>query len=267
MSVVPSEIIVGPNDKIPGLLSMSLPARFQSFDEPLVFSDRKTVYAHNIRLSSINEIEAGFKQYLRKICMQQGADKNHAITAEVLERKLTMVPHNSWRQIGQEAMISLNEDAQGNIESQGSLKIIDCAMHEMVALLIKLHYRVQIRSHLEGLRIQEFVLGHAVHMMHITKGGNLHNIETQIDVQLGPGSALTGEILWDHRQVRPADGPKLLVKLATIFSLTENLVAENAEARKAEENQGDEALEKLRKAVAEEHKDQLDEKEREILRI
>ena len=67
--IVPSEILLGPNDKIPGLKSTSLPARFVGFDEQIFFNDRKTLFAHNIRISSINEIETSFKQYLRKLCM------------------------------------------------------------------------------------------------------------------------------------------------------------------------------------------------------
>ena len=35
MHIVPSEILLGPNDKIPGLKSNTLPARFNGFDEVL----------------------------------------------------------------------------------------------------------------------------------------------------------------------------------------------------------------------------------------
>ena len=100
MYIVPSEILIGPNDKVPGIKSTALPARFSSFDEPMVFSERKTLYAHNIRVSSMNEIENSFKQYLRKLCMATSASQNRAVTAEVVERKLTVVPHNTWKQIG-----------------------------------------------------------------------------------------------------------------------------------------------------------------------
>lgn len=105
---MPSEMLMGPNDKIPGIKTTTLPARFSNFDEALLYSDRKTIFAHNIRISSINEIETSFNQYLRKFCMKAGAAQNVGVTAEVVERKITVVPHNTWRQIGQEAMISLN---------------------------------------------------------------------------------------------------------------------------------------------------------------
>ena len=61
MHIVPSEILLGPNDRIPGLKSNTLPARFGGFDEVLQFSEKKTLYAHNIRITSMDQIEALFK--------------------------------------------------------------------------------------------------------------------------------------------------------------------------------------------------------------
>ena len=69
MHIVPSETLVGPNDKIPGLKTTALSARFAGFDEILIFNERKTLYAHNIRITSMNEIEANFSQFLRFVCM------------------------------------------------------------------------------------------------------------------------------------------------------------------------------------------------------
>ena len=100
MFLIPSEIIVGPNDKIPGLKLTMLPGRFVNFDEQMQFSERKTIFAHNIRVTSLDQIEAGFTQYLRKMCVDQSYRNNRQVTAEVIERKLTFVPHNTWRQIG-----------------------------------------------------------------------------------------------------------------------------------------------------------------------
>ncbi len=97
MHIIPSETLVGPSDKIPGLKTTALSARFGGFDEALIFNDRKTLYAHNIRITSMNEIEANFSQYLRILCMH---DPTIVMRAQILERKLTVVPHNTWKQIG-----------------------------------------------------------------------------------------------------------------------------------------------------------------------
>lgn len=103
--------------------------------------------------------------------------------------------------------------------------------------------------------MQDFVIGQAIHMPHLTKEGNLHNVETQLDIKMGPGATLTGEMLWDQSQVRPDNGPKLLVKLGALFSLSEHLVVKGADEMEKVEEAGNETLEKLRHAVAEEHKD------------
>ena len=116
-----------------------------------------------------------------------------------------------------------------------------------------------------GNRMQDFVIGQAIHLPFITKEGNLPNLETQIDLKMGPGVTLTGEMLWDYSQVRPANGPKLLVKMATVLSLQETLVIKNSDEMAKNEAAGDHSLEKLRQSVANEHKDQLNEKDREIL--
>ena len=90
-------------------------------------------------------------------------------------------------------------------------------------------------------------------MPHITKEGNLPNLETQLDLKMGPGSTLTGEMLWDQSQIRPANGPKLMIKMAVLFSLEEHIIVQGAAEMDQIEKAGDEQLERLRNAVAEEH--------------
>ena len=110
MHFVPNEILLGPNDKIPGLISNTLPRQFVGFDQQLQFSEKKTLFAHNIQIDQMNEIESLFEQYLRNLCLKRNAQsaENSTVTAKVIERKLSMVPHNTWKEMGQEAMISLN---------------------------------------------------------------------------------------------------------------------------------------------------------------
>ena len=78
------------------------------------------------------------------------------------------------------------------------MKILDFSMHEMIALIVKLTYRVQIRDNYMGDRMQDFVIGQAIHLPYITKEGNLPAVETQFDLSMGPGVTLTGEMLWDY---------------------------------------------------------------------
>lgn len=63
---------------------------------------------------------------------------------------------------------------------------------------------------------------------------------------MGPGASLTGEMLWDISMVRPANGPRLHVMLATILSTNEQLV----EKVDATEKAGDAILDQIRNDVA-----------------
>ena len=101
--------------------------------------------------------------------------------------------------------------------------------------------------------MQDFVIGQAIHLPHISANGNLPQMVTQFDLVMGPGSTLTGEMLWDSSQVRPANGPKLVVKLATVLSDSETLQNQAHDMMAQNERAGDEALENLRNTVAEEH--------------
>ena len=60
-------------------------------------------------------------------------------------------------------------------------------------------------------------------------------------------------MLWDISMVRPANGPRLHVMLATILSTNEQLV----EKVDATEKAGDAILDQIRNDVAQEHKDQM----------
>ena len=69
-------------------------------------------------------------------------------------------------------------------------------------------------------------------------------------------------MLWDYSQLK---GPKLVVKLATYYSTSEVLTFKHQEKFEEDEKAGDDALERLRNTVAEEHKEAMDEKDRVIL--
>ena len=66
--LIPSECWVGPADTVPGLLS-KLPSTIGDFKEKEAFCPRVTLHAHRLRISSMNEIEAAFEQYLRNLCI------------------------------------------------------------------------------------------------------------------------------------------------------------------------------------------------------
>lgn len=115
-----------------------------TFNKATAFSARKTIYAHNIRISCMPQVESQFNQYLRMLCAQANdahASPSQPTSAVIIERKLTVAPHNTWLQIGLPSLISLSKDSQGIVQTTGSLRIIDYVLHAKVALIFKLEYR------------------------------------------------------------------------------------------------------------------------------
>ena len=104
----------------------------------------KTIYAHNVRISSINEVEQAFSQYIKDwkaFPVDTVPDKRPTI----VERRLSVVPHNSWRALGggSPSFVSLNreEGMSGSYQSSGALKIINFPLDPLIALAFKLEYR------------------------------------------------------------------------------------------------------------------------------
>lgn len=109
------------------------------------FNEHKTIYAHNIRITSMPKVEIQFNQYLRVMCAQASsnfANPSQPVRAEIIERKLCVVPHNTWKQLTTPSLISLSLNSHGVVQPTGSLKILDYVLHPKVALIFKLEYRV-----------------------------------------------------------------------------------------------------------------------------
>ena len=82
--------------------------------------------------------------------------------------------------------------------------------------------------------MQDFVLGWALHLPLVTKKGHVLESEVDLDLEMGPAIAITGDVVWDQSQGRAKD-PKLRVKLAAILSTHETLAAK-PDARQSEED-------------------------------
>ena len=63
---------------------------------------------------------------------------------EIIERKLTVVPHNSWKAIGSQSFVSLNKEINGVVQSSGAIKILNFPMHPLINLVFKLEYRSMV---------------------------------------------------------------------------------------------------------------------------
>ena len=91
------------------------------------------------------------------------------------------------------------------------------------------------------------MLGWALHLPYVSEGGRIPETDVQLDLTMGPGVSITGDVVWDQSQGRAKD-QKLRVKLTALLSTSETVSAENERAR-LEAALGDEALAGLRQSA------------------
>ena len=60
MSLIPDNCLVGLNDELPGIVGSKLPPNPDEIVTKCKAVKMRTVYAHNIRISSMNEVEKVF---------------------------------------------------------------------------------------------------------------------------------------------------------------------------------------------------------------
>lgn len=64
--------LIGPDEVLPGLIASQFDPL--KFDKVSAFNDHKTIYAHNIKITSMPKVESQFNQYLRVMCAQASSN-------------------------------------------------------------------------------------------------------------------------------------------------------------------------------------------------
>jgi hypothetical protein len=81
----------------------------------------------------------------------------------VVERRLSVCPHNTWRSLGgAPCFVSLNrqEGTIGTFHSSGALKILNFPLHPLISLIFKLEYRVEFtNATTKAKETKDFVIG------------------------------------------------------------------------------------------------------------
>ena len=65
MNLLPDNILVGFNDDLPGIIGSKLPLLPEDVTAKCKTAQMKTVFAHNVRIPSMNEIEQAFQMFLK----------------------------------------------------------------------------------------------------------------------------------------------------------------------------------------------------------
>ena len=143
------------------------------------------------------------------------------------------MPHNSWRAIGSSSFVSLNREITGAVQSSGALKVVNFPIHPLIALVFKLEYRVKFETITGKSETKDFVLGWCCYVPRLEEAGDtIKDEEVQLDLILGPGLSLLGDVLWDQTLVRKER--RLFVKMAVVLTTSEDMISE-AEKRKQEQ--------------------------------
>lgn len=125
--------------------------------------------------------------------------------------------------MGKPAQIGLSINEKGQVTVNGSLKISEYVVHPEISLIFKIQYKVFIKE-MTGLeRFQDFTIGWGIYLPELTNS-NTEIAEKQISLKLlmGPGSAITGEIMWDGSSQKTGKNPKpASVKLDALISTSE----------------------------------------------
>jgi len=258
MNLIGDNTLVGSSDFIPGIKNSILPKSLKDLVNPKILNpvEFQTLYAHNVRISSMNEVEAVFAQFLRD---WKAFPEDSAVNSKpaILERRLSVSPHNTWRPLGgAPCFVSLNrqEGTIGTFHSSGALKILNFPLHPLISLIFKLEYRVEFTNASTNQKeTKDFVIGWCLYVPAISNDFLVEG-EIQLDLLLGPGLTLFGDVLWDQTLARK-DQRRLFVKLAFILSASEESQAPSlslspAERRAQEELMLREAQSQIQKTVS-----------------
>ena len=175
----------------------------------------------------MNEVEAAFASFLRD---WKAFPEDIAIDTKpaILERRLSVSPHNTWRNLGgAPCFVSLNrqEGTIGTFHSSGALKILNFPLHPLISLIFKLEYRVEFtNTNTRSKETRDFVIGWCLYVPPISNDC-LVDGEVQLDLLLAPGLTLFGDVLWDQSVVRK--DRRLFVKLAFVLSSSEEHQSSN----------------------------------------
>jgi len=157
LSIVPMNTLFGLEDTIPGISGSRIP---HNAEAPLANSSVvkfKTIYVHNLRISSMNEIERSFNEFLAVWSEDMG--QQLAEKPQISERRMSCVAHNTWRAIGQESMVSMSKSVQGGIQSTGAMRILSYPMHPQTSLIFTLSYRVKFEREKGIAQTRDFIVG------------------------------------------------------------------------------------------------------------
>jgi len=115
----------------------------------------------------------------------------------ISERRIIVSANNTWKNICEDTYVSMSPpNERGISQSGGSLTLKNFICHPLVSLVFKIEYKAVLPSD-SANESAYFTLGWTFHVPTYNAAGGLADETMECDVELGPGSVPTGELLWD----------------------------------------------------------------------
>ena len=118
----------------------------------------------------MNEVDTAFSTFLKD--WPSYSEVPLAGKPVILERRLSVSPHNSWRTLGGASFVSLTKETAGTFLSSGALKIMNFPIDPIIGLIFKLEYRVELHNAQTTLKeTRDFVIGWCLYVPEVSKLG------------------------------------------------------------------------------------------------
>lgn len=193
-ALIPLDCIFGPLEMVPGLSASGLSA---NLSQPIALSKSQDVFLHAVVCKGAAALEKSFSHFLRQLCQGQEQTEPQFLKAQVTERRLEVTQHNTWKQISSAAVsLALDKDT---LAAPGSLKISDWVLHPLAGLVFRLVFKVVLSDKHNQQQTQDFCLGWSVGLPN-SNGENPEDKLLESGFVMGPGLALTGQVMWEPKQ-------------------------------------------------------------------
>lgn len=164
---------------------------------------KATIYIHNINMITSIAFENRFENFLRKMKQEKlRTARGHYNTTQtdnvyISERRILVSANNTWKNITEDTYVSMGPpNEQGISTSGGSLTIKNFICHPLVALMFRIEYKAVLPTEKSSEQCF-FTLGWCCHLPSFNAAGDLSDETMEAEFELGPGSAPSGELLWD----------------------------------------------------------------------
>ena len=196
-NLIPSSVVVGCDEPVPGLRDNFLPNTKTPADINLV--EMKDLYIERVAIDLSPDIQRAVKEDCRRFRAEKyEAMKGRVADVYVQEVKLFVYFHNGWTAVNREGYrnyIVMRRVNDENYEYNGTFPVYDVFIHELSCLIFQVEFTVKIPLENSIEESMKVVLGWKPIFIDKEQIGRTTTIDK--DMTLGPGKTLNFETLFE----------------------------------------------------------------------